>query len=307
MENQEPIQQPYQPQKSNKIPILIGLVVLLLAIVAFFYFKYEEEKGLKEDQTKELNTVILALDSISSQLNERILTISQLGGEIDTLIAIRKQLDAEKTSLLRKDKNQKVLISNLKGKVSGYTELLLAKDVEIDNLKKLNEELASENVELKTEKNELNQSIKEINKAKEALVEKVAFAARLKVNGVKVIAISENGKERESEFRNRHIEQLKITFNVDENKVAPIEGKELLIKINAPDGNTLFDVTNGSGSFTFEGRELFYTVKQEILYDKSTQQVIVFYKKGSDFSPGLHQVEIYTDEYKMGNGTFTVK
>jgi outer membrane usher protein FimD/PapC len=69
----------------------------------------------------------------------------------------------------------------------------------------------------------------------------------------------------------------------------------------------LFDVTNGSGSFTFEGRELFYTVKQEILYDKSTQQVIVFYKKGSDFSPGLHQVEVYTNEYKMGNGTFTVK
>ncbi|MEQ8240440.1 MAG: chromosome segregation protein SMC [Cyclobacteriaceae bacterium] len=307
MEHQELKNEAYQPTKNNRTPILIGVVVLLLGIVAFFYFKYEEEKGLKEAQTKELNATVLALDSISGQLNDKILTISQLGGEIDTLVALRDQLEAEKKSLLRQDKNQKQLIATLKGKVSGYTELLLAKDVEIEKLKKINEELVTENTELKTEKNVLNASIKEINKAKEELAEKVAFAARLKVSGMKVYAVNESGKERESEFRNRHIEQLKVTFNVTENKVAPIEGKELLVKITAPDGNTLFDVTNGSGSFTFEGREMFYTVKQEILYDKTTQQVTVFYKKGSDFPVGLHQVEVYTDDYKMGQGTFTVK
>ena len=307
MEYQEPSNGAYQREKNNRIPVLIGIVVLLLAIVAFFYFKYEEEKGLKEAQTKELNATVLALDSISGQLNDKILTISQLGGEIDTLVALRNQLEVEKKSLLRQDKNQKQLISTLKGKVSGYTELLLAKDVEIEKLKKINEQLVTENTELKTEKNVLNASIKEINKAKEELAEKVAFAARLKVNGMKVYAVNESGKERESEFRNRHIEQLKVTFNVTENKVAPIEGKELLVKITASDGNTLFDVTNGSGSFTFEGREMFYTVKQEILYDKTSQQVTVFYEKGSDFPIGQHQIEVYTDDYKMGQGTFTVK
>jgi len=307
MENPETNQSTYQSNNKSKTPLLIGIVVLLLAVVAFFYFKYEEEKGLKEAQTIELNKTILDLDSISNQLSDKILTISQLGGEIDTLVAIRKQLEAEKKALLTKEKNQKELIGTLKGKVSGYTQLLLAKDEEIEKLKKLNEELATENTELKTEKIELNQSIKEINKAKEELAEKVAYAARLKVDGLQVFAVNENGKERASEFRNRHIEQLKIAFNIVENKVAPIEGKELLLKITAPDGNTLFDVAKGSGSFTFEGREMFYTVKQEILYDKNKQQVTVFYDKGSDFASGSYIVEVYTDEYKMGKGTFNVK
>ena len=57
----------------------------------------------------------------------------------------------------------------------------------------------------------------------------------------------------------------------------------------------------------FENRELFYTAKQEILYDKNSQEVTMFYNKGSEYAEGRHIVEVYTDEYLMGTGTFTVK
>ena len=115
------------------------------------------------------------------------------------------------------------------------------------------------------------------------------------------------GREREDEFRNRHINSLKIQFTVLDNEIAPIEGKDLLLRITAPDGNVLFDVTRGSGSFTFEGRDLFYTATQEILYDRNRQLVTFIYDKGSDYSVGQHKVEVYTDQYLMGTGTFMVK
>ena len=103
------------------------------------------------------------------------------------------------------------------------------------------------------------------------------------------------------------IENLRIEFTVGENKVAPIEGKELLLRVIAPDNNVLFDVTRGSGSFNFEGREMFYTVKKDILYDRSSQKVSILYNKGSEYSLGKHTVEVYTDDYLMGRGSFVVK
>lgn len=294
-------------KKKDRTPIFIGIVVALLGVLIFFYYTNNQLEAEKERQQQELNQTLLQLDSISSELDNKILTISQLGGEIDTLLKIKEQLESDKKQLITQQERQDELVSSLRGKVDGYQELLLAKDEEIEQLRKINEELLTENVELKTEKQELNQSIQEINKAKEQLAEKVAFAARLKVEGLKVIAVNDRGREREGEFRNRHIEQLKITFTIAENKVAPIEGKELLIRVVAPDGNTLFDVTRGSGSFIYEGRELFYTAKQEILYDKNSQEVSIFYDKGSEYAEGRHEVEVYTDQYLMGKGSFIIK
>ncbi|MEQ8583045.1 MAG: chromosome segregation protein SMC [Marinoscillum sp.] len=295
------------PKPKDRTALFIGLIVALLGVLVFLYYSNNTLEQEKEAQALELNKTLLQLDSISSQLDSKILTISQLGGEIDTLLKIKQQLETEKKQLLTNQSRQKDLMASLKDRVDGYQELLLAKDVEIEELKKLNDELLTENVELKTEKQQLNESIQEINKAKEELADKVAFASRLKVEGLKVFAVSDGGKEREGEFRSRQVDQLKITFTVADNKVAPIEGKDLLVRIIAPDGNVLFDVTRGSGSFIFEGRELFYSAKQEILYDKNSQLVTVFYKKGSEYVTGSYQVEVYTDDYLMGKGSFLVK
>ncbi len=291
----------------DRTPLFIGIMVAFLGILVFFYYTNDNLQKENDLQAYELSNALLSLDSISGELDARILTIGKLGGEIDTLVKIKAQLEADKKELLVSRNNQRKLVESLKDRVDGYQELLLAKDEEIKQLTILNEELLSENVELKTEKQQLNESIQEINKAKEVLAEKVAFASRLKVQDMKIIALSDGGKEREGEFRARQIDQLKVSFTISENKVAPIEGKELLIKITGPDGNVLFDVTRGSGSFIFEGRETFYSAKQEILYDKNSQDVSVFYKKGSEYAIGSHQVEVYTDEYLMGKGTFLVK
>ena len=309
MEDNQQQQENYtQPKpKKDRTPLFIGIVVVLLAAVIFLYYTYDNLKADKEAQAIELNNTLLNLDSISTELDAKIMTIRELGGEVDTLMKVKEKLQAERKLLLTEISNRKNMISELRDRVDGYKQLLLAKDVEIEQLKEINDQLMTENTELKTEKQQLNDSLSKANKTTTELQEKVAFASRLKVDGMTVYAVNESGKERESEFRNRHINQLKVKFTVAENKVAPIEGKEILIRIVAPDGNVLFDVTRGSGSFMFENRELFYTAKQEILYDKNSQEVTMFYNKGSEYAEGRHIVEVYTDEYLMGTGTFTVK
>ena len=291
---------------SKRTIVVTILVMVLVTIIAFLVIQKVNLERQNIEQEEALNKAFIQLDSISNELDDRILTISRLGGEIDTLLTIKTQLEGEKKLLLDREQRSKQTISDLRDKVEGYQELLLIKDEEIKQLTAINEKLLSENSELKVETQELNESIRDINKQKSELEQKVALVSRLKLEGMTVYAISD-GRERANEFRNRQIEYLKIQFTVGENLVAPIEGKELLLRIVAPDGNVLFDVTRGSGTFMLDGREQFFTAKKEILFDRSAQLVTVTYDKGSEFATGLHQVEVYTDQYLMGKGSFIVK
>lgn len=294
-------------KSKSRTPIITVVLVLLIATIFFFVWKNMELEEERQRQEQEISDTYLKLDSISGELDIRIETIRELGGEIDTLVILKAQLEDEKKNLLVRQKNQRNQINKLNERVSGYRDLLLMKDEEIEQLKVLNVQLVEENTTLKVEKNQLNKSINKLQQNTEELASKVAVASRLQIEGLAVYAVNESGKERLGEFRNRHIKNLKIQFTVLDNEIAPIEGKNLLLRVTAPDGNVLFDVTRGSGSFTFEGRELFYTAKQEILYDKNSQLVTYLYDKGSDFSVGQHEVEVYTDDYLMGTGVFMVK
>ncbi len=301
--------QQYAPKKenTNRLPIFIGISVLLMAVLVYFFMQNKELKVEVENTQMELNNAVLQLDSIGSELDKKILEIQRLGGDIDTLLLVKAELEQEKRKLLTSNQANRNIIASLKDKVDGYQELLVLKDAEIVQLKKQNEQLYTENTTLKTEKNQLQDSISTITQTKEKLTEQVAIASQLKVSGMQIFAVNESGKEREAEFRNRHVTNLRIDFTVEENKVAPIEGKELLVRVIGPDNQVLFDVTRGSGSFNFEGREMFYTAKKEILYDRTKQKVSLLYNKGSEYALGKHTVEVYTDDYRMGVGSFVVK
>jgi len=303
-----PDQPDFLQPKKNRTPIFIIVTAVLLAAVVFFYTQNQRLEEEKERQQKEISETYLKLDSVANELDIRIETIRELGGEIDTLQVLKAQLEADKKQLLVDAEYTRGRITRLNNRVDGYKELLLVKDKEIEQLKVLNEELTEENTTLKEEKNQLNQSIQQLEQNSQDLANKVALASRLEITGMQIIAINSNGKERDGgSYRNRHISQLKIQFTVLENEIAPIEGKDLLVRVVAPDGNVLFDVTRGSGSFTFENRELFYTAKQEILYYRNSQQVSFHYDKVSEYAIGQHNVEVETDDYLMGKGSFVVK
>ena len=296
---------PQLPKKNNKA-LKIGMTLALMAIVLLAYFIQEEQQQnlLKEEA---LTAAFLQMDSLSNELDKRILTISKLGGEIDTLVGIKQKLEEEKKYFLNRDQRQKITLGTLRDKVEGYRQLLLIKDEEINQLTQINEQLTTENIELKNETQVLNQSINNIKLEKKDLNQKVQLLSKLKIEDFIIAAIDVKGKERSDSFRKKHINQLQITFVLSENEVAPIEGKKLWIRVVAPDNTVYYDVNMGSGSFTFIGRELFYTAQKEILYDRSQQKVVVYYEKGSPYLIGPHTVEVYTDDYLVGSGSFIVK
>lgn len=291
-------------KSSYKTPLLIALIIIIALVSGVkIYLDTEEKAVMSEEMEKTLDR----LDSISIELNGKIIEIQKLGGDVAELEIIRKNLEKDKQNLQNEAKRRNSELTGYKDKVEGYEELLKLQDAKIKQLEAVNKELLAENTGLKKEKNVLNDSISNLRKKERELQSKVDQAARLKAENISVAALNSRGREREGEFRARQIEQLKIAFNLADNKVAPISGKDIMIRIIAPDKNVLFDVATGSGTFMIAGKELFYTARQEILFDNTRQQLEFFYENNRNYEAGVYEVEIYADDYIIGTQKFTVK
>ena len=291
--------------KENKIiRILTLVIILIIGGLAFIIYKNNINEKIRIQQEKELDNVYLELDSISNLLGDKILTISQLGGDIDSLIILKENLELEKREFRSRAYAQ---INRLQGKVEGYRELLLAQDEEIERLREVNEQLFEENKEQKIEINNLNSTISNINKSNKKLEEQIEVASRLELLEIEIIGIFRNGSQKRNQFRNRSLEKLNINFTLGENDLAKIEVKDLYIILEKPSGEVIYDISNGSGSFTFEKREMFFTIKEEVLIDKSEKKLSVEYSINDEFNKGTYLVTLYTDEYKIGSGEFLIK
>ena len=296
------------PKRSNKMPVIIAFMAIVIIIQGIKIYLDTKEKQEVRTQLitteEELATTMQRLNEINAELDQKIAQVTKLGGDVTDLEQAKAEIEEELRRNIRATGKE---IKALKDRVEGYEMLLKNKDEEIAKLQTVNKELLTENRSLKTQQNRLGDSLNRLSQSKEELATKVAIASQLKAENIRIVALNDRGKERDSPFRAKQIEQLKIDFNLAENSVAPIEGKKIMIRIIDENGQVLFDVARGSGTFIFNGKEEFYTAAQEVLFDNTRQKLTFLYDKGSEYAEGDYALEVYTDDYLMGRGEFTVR
>lgn len=290
----------------KNILILVLVILVILSGIKLYQDskdrtqKSEEILILSEDNS-ELN---MRIDSMTYQLDLRIKEIENLGGEVDSLVAIKDQLIIERNS----DKKRSAAeIANLNKKIDGYSVLLTEKDGEIIKLREINEQLYTENKDLKENKAEIEEEVVKLNIKQIELEEKVNVASALRAENIEIAAVNSRGRERTGRFRNRQLEKLKISFTLGENKVAEAGTKDIYVQVFSPNNQVIFDVAKGSGTFNLDGREEFFTAKQDILFDNTQQQLTYYYEKGSDYNSGIYNVKVYADGFLIGSETFEVR
>jgi len=298
-----------EPKKSNnKAGLIIGILLVIVVVQSIkIYLDYQDKVEVKQvlaTTEEDLASTMQRLNDVNLELEQKINEIAKLGGDVTELEKAKAEVMAE---LKRSNTRNSKAIKALKDRLSGYEELLKIKDDEIDKLKSVNKELFSENRTLKTKQNVLSDSLNVLAKNKEELATKVALASQLKAENISLVSVNSKGREKEPPFRKKQLEKIKIEFTIADNKVAPIEGKKIMIRVIDENGQPIFDTTKGSGTFMVNGKEEFYTAAQEILFDNTGQKLIFTYDKGSEYIAGTYEVEIYTDGYLMGTTKFDVK
>ena len=291
--------------KDKKLIYILSVIIIIFIVVSsiLIYINIQKEKIRIKQQT-ELDELYIDLDSVSNVLNDKILTISQLGGDIDSLLILKENIETEKREFRNRAYAQ---INRLQGKVDGYRELLLAQDEEIEKLKKLNEQLFEENKEQKVEINTLNDKITNINRSNKKLEEQIEIAGRLEIKDIEIVGVFRNGSTKINSFKNRSLNKLIVNFTVLENSLSKIEVLDIYLRIIKPSGQVVYDISKGSGSFTFDKRELFYSIKDEILIDKSEMTYNIEYVKSEELNKGEYQVILYTNNYEIGRSEFIIK
>jgi multidrug efflux pump subunit AcrA (membrane-fusion protein) len=301
---------PAQKKDQGKNIIIIVLVLLVIISGIKLYTDYVDRTKKSEEiliLSTENNELNKRLDSVTYQLDLRIQEIEKLGGDIKGLEEVKNQLVAERNSSRQRSASE---ITALNAKINSSNNLIQEKDREILELRAANQQLFSENQDLRTTQAEIEEEVAELNIQKESLQAKVNVASMLKAENISISAVNSKGKERvetTKDFRNRFIERIKVSFNIADNKVAEKGPRNVYVQVLGPNSQPIFDVAKGSGTFMLNGGEQFYTVKQDMIFDNSGQELTFYYEKGSDYVSGEHVVKIYLDNYQIGSKSFTVK
>lgn len=303
--------------RKNYLLVALGILAALNLLLLYFYYQERQTNKNQQttltDKTQEMLITKTRLDSISTQLDAKISEIQSLGGQVDSLLKVKEQLEADKRNL----KNVAAFdVKKYDAKIKEYLALLDEKDKEIGQLKEensiltsQNQTLAEENASLKNERQALSDTVSNYTERNRELAEKVTLASALKAENLIVNAINRRGKESDGgEYRARRIEKIKIAFRLSTNPLAQQNDKEIFLRILDPSGSVIADMATGSGQFIFSGQEMVYTAKQTVLYDNTGQQVTFVYGRGNiPFKEGTHQIELYSEGFKIGQGEFTVK
>ncbi|TAH07872.1 MAG: hypothetical protein EAZ13_05190 [Sphingobacteriia bacterium] len=308
------------PQRDNRKAIYGVLIAAL--VLTWGYIFYDKSKS--SETILGLETKISNVDSARLAIQQEFMDVSskadsltqdnlQLQGDLaDKNTAIQK-LKSNISSILKKNDASKSELAEAKkmiGELNGKIDGLFA---EIEQLKGENKQLTNTNAQLNTEKTQLTtdkagleDNLNKTTTEKKQLEEKVDIASTLHASniGINAINIKNSGKEKETTTAKR-ADLIRVSFNIDENRITPTGTKEFYVIVTGPDGKV---ISEGS---TFNAREegtRTYTSKVSVNYEQNKNIPVSFdWRQKDAYKDGEYRIEIYNNGFKIGQSAKTLK
>lgn len=312
---------PQQEAPKDNRKLIYGILIALL-IGTWGYIIYDKSKS--NETISQLQTQVTNVDSarteVQQEYNEALARMdsltgsnTQLSGELaQRKTEIDKLKENIKSELAKKNADINKLhamVAQLNGKI---TDLL----TQVEQLKAENKQLTASNQQLSTERDTLKSQKQVVEqtlastqeeKAKVEDVGSTLHASNINITG---IDIKGSGKEKTTTTAKR-VDVFRISFDLDENRIAPSGSKDLYVCVYGPDGKPITMPSNGnSGTFqTRDEGEKVYTNKVSVDYQTGKVTPVSFDWKpeAGKYQTGDYKVEIYQNGYKIGEGTKSLK
>lgn len=313
---------PPPPEKKNWRNLLTAfLLIALLGTWGYIIWDKNQvhEKDIKQDTEiakansdkdqlrKELDDATMRYDMIKTQSADMSHSKDSVITQRDRDIAEKRlkiqQLLTKVNATAAELAQAKTLIASLNDDIAGYKTQI--------------ETLQGEKIVLTQEKEavtkERDVARKETEDAKTVIKQKedvIDIGSTLHASNFSITGINEkrSGKEKTTSTAKR-VDKLRISFDVDENRITQSGNKTIYISITDPKGNPVTVEALGSGTFkTREGEDKFFTEKVEINYTQGQRQTInVDWKQNSSFETGDYKIEVYNNGFKIGEGVRSFK
>lgn len=312
--NQITPQEPFNnipPKKNNSIIYWVVIIILLAGCIYLFMSKSEmAENNAAQQQLKDQR-----IDSLNTEQSSLKADFEAASAKIDQLVSQNAKID----SLLQKDK---AAMGRLQGQIRTLLSKKNATEAELEQARVLiatlndkTKEYEARIAELEKENTILTGKNKVLTQERDSTVTQniaikqlasVLHASNIKLEAIKV---KRNGKEKETK-KAKKADVLRVTFDIDENRIAESGTKMVYLRIAAPDGTVLNNPANGSGMMTTtKGDHLSYTLSKGIplTTNQPLKNIIIDWKQEGDYTKGNYKIEVYNDGYKIGGGEVNLK
>ena len=287
---------------SNSSKVIIGVLILSL-VGSWIYFN-----SSKVDMITTYDNKIAVIDSAKAKIQAEFIEVSakadsltnqntSLQGELlDKSNQIQK-LKTNISTILRKqnatDKElaeAKTLITELNGKVSNLFADLSKAQAENKELNNKNEQLTNTNTAL-------NNNLTATQKEKDRLQD-IGSTLHASNFSIQSLRVREDGSERKTN-NTRRANTIRLSFQIDRNKITPSGSQDLYVSITGPDGKA-FNET-GKINTREEGTKAFSN-KLSVQYEQNKELPVSFDIKNVNFIEGEYIIEIFHNGFKIGEG-----
>lgn len=288
-------------EKNKKLLSVIITLIALIAGVSFFAFnemrKNKEMTQLfaieKEEMENEYSTFATQYDELQIQINND---------------SLREKLESEKLKTQRLlEELRQVKSSNaneimrLKKELKTVRAVLRSYVMQIDSLNRINAALVKENTEVKSRYSAATKQINTLAAEKKNLNEKVSLAAQLDATNIKAQLLNKRGRNAR---RAKDVKKIAISFTIVKNITASTGNKTLYVRIAKPNNEIL---SKGDTRFSFENKEITYSIKKYIEYTGEEQHVTVYWDVEEFLPGGEYNVYLFADGNMIGQNSFEMK
>lgn len=312
---------PRYPQQKDNRKLIYGILIAAL-ISTWGYIIFDKSKN--KETVAQLQTKISNVDSARNAIQQEFLNVSakadsltqnniQLHGDLADKNSAIQKLKGNIGSILKKKNaseselvHAKQMIGELNGKVDGLIAEMDKLKGENQQLTSTNQQLNTEKTQLTTEKADLEQNLTATKTEKKQLEEKVDVASTLHASGIGIAAlkVKSGGKEVQTNTAKR-ADLIRISFNLDENRVTPTGTKDIFVVVTAPDGKVISE--GGTFNARDEGTKSF-TSKVSVNYEQGKVIPVNFdWRQNDKYQQGNYKIEIYNNGFKIGQGVKTLK
>lgn len=293
--------------KNKQIIVVAALLIVVLGgLTAWLAIAHKQDAKDKEEltQLKELaemekQEMANEYQNFANQYNEMKMQINndslvaQLEAEQKRAEELLKELERTKSSDAREIMRLKNELNTLRAILRDYVR-------QVDSLQQVNTQLKGENQNLRTANEQQQQHINNLTDEKTALAQKVTIAAQLDATNIHAQGNNKKGKSTE---KIKDVKKFVISFNISRNVTAQAGNRSIYVRITTPLGEVL---THG-GTFSYENRNLEYSIRKDIEYTGEETSVTVYWDVAESLSAGAYRADIFADGNNIGHTTFTFK
>lgn len=304
-------------KKDNKNTIIILLSIALVGSWIYFMYAKNEATAVIIEKDAQYATLDSARNQVQKEYDDAMVRLSEMtatNNGLDSLVKSRYTelgiLKSKFRSLVGKQNTTaadlaaaRQLVSELNGRIDDYVK-------EIERLQGENIQLTADKNNLTNENKNLSNNLATTEAAKKDAESKVDVGSTLHASGFNIVAINErnSGKEKSTSSAKR-ADKFRISFNLDENRIATSGAKQLFIIAKDPTGKVIKEEALASGTInTRQDGQVDFTTKLDVEYKQSEAKFVSFDLRQADkYTKGNYSIIVYQNGFKIGEGVAVLK